>query len=67
MQTHAADAPAAPVCYVSAAVWNLAQLNIEQRRRERRDNPLVFQRYAETLLRSLDHPATYDSASGEAT
>jgi hypothetical protein len=34
----------------------LVEQRIEARRRDREENPMVFRRYAETLLRSLNTP-----------
>ena len=43
-----------PVCYVRPSIMQLVEQSIEARRRDREENPLVFRRYAESLLRSLN-------------
>jgi hypothetical protein len=40
------------VCYLLPSIWQLVEKDIDAQRRARAENPAVFQRYAETLLRS---------------
>lgn len=48
--------PSGQTYYIRTAVWQLVQDGIEVRRRNRVEDPAIFQGYARTLLHSVCAP-----------
>ena len=55
--TGAGNEQACPVVYVLPSVWHLAEQMIDAQRRSRSEDPVIFHRYAEVLLRARNSNA----------